>query len=152
MRDSQHFNCRIFSSALTHATSKPIAKKIIRNPTERRLLKTRGLPPLVQNANQSFVAATGVVGRADKWLVDNRDVAKTITSDLAKTTMQVRKTLETTEKTMLAVKATVADERTLYQLQTTLREVGEAARSLRQLGDYLERHPDAIIRGRKEGG
>jgi paraquat-inducible protein B len=60
--------------------------------------------------------------------------------------------LETTEKTMVAVKSTVADERTLYQLQNTLREVGEAARSLRQLGDYLERHPDAIIRGRKEGG
>jgi paraquat-inducible protein B len=112
----------------------------------------RELPSLAQNANQSFVAATGVIGRTDKWLVDNRDVVKSVASDLAKTTTQVRKTLETTEKTMVAVKSTVADERTLYQLQNTLREVAEAARSLRQLGDYLERHPDAIIRGRKEGG
>ena len=112
----------------------------------------RDLPPLAQNANQSFVAATGVIGRADKWVVDNRDVVKSVESDLEKTTAQMRKTLETTEKTMAAVKSTVADERTLYQLQNTLREVGEAARSLRQLGDYLERHPDAIIRGRKEGG
>jgi paraquat-inducible protein B len=120
----------------------------------RELIKNlnRDLPPLAQNANQSFVAANGVIGRTDKWLVDNRDVVKSVASDLAKTTMQVRKTLETTEKTMVAVKSTVADERTLYQLQNTLREVGEAARSLRQLGDYLERHPDAIIRGRKEGG
>lgn len=111
----------------------------------------RDLPPLAQNANQSFVAATGVIGRTDKWLVDNRDVAKSMASDLAKTTAEMRKTLETTEKTMAAVKSTVADERTLYQLQNTLREVGEAARSLRQLGDYLERHPEAILRGRSEG-
>lgn len=100
----------------------------------------RDLPPLAQNANQSFVAATGVIGRTDKWLID-----------LEKTTSQMRKTLETTEKTMAAVKSTVADERTLYQLQNTLREVGEAARSLRQLGDYLERHPEAILRGRSGG-
>lgn len=111
----------------------------------------RDLPPLAQNANQSFVAATGAIGRADKWLADNRDVVKSTASDLAKTTAQMRKTLETTEKTMAAVKSTVADERTLYQLQNTLREVGEAARSLRQLGDYLERHPEAILRGRSEG-
>lgn len=122
--------------------------------TEMRTLIShlnRDLPPLAQNANQSFVAATGVIGRTDKWLVDNRDVVKSAASDLAKTTAEMRKTLETTEKTMAAVKSTVADERTLYQLQNTLREVGEAARSLRQLGDYLERHPEAILRGRSEG-
>jgi paraquat-inducible protein B len=112
----------------------------------------RDVPPLAQNANQSFIAATGMIGRADKWLVDNRDVVKSVASDLEKTTLQLRKTLETTEKTMAGVKSTVADERTLYQLQNTLREVGEAARSLRQLGDYLERHPEAIFRGRPEGG
>lgn len=119
----------------------------------RELIKNlnRDLPPLAQNANQSFVAATGVIGRTDKWLVDNRDVVKSIATDLEKTTAQMRKTLETTEKTMAAVKSTVADERTLYQLQNALREVSEAARSLRQLGDYLERHPEAIIRGRSEG-
>jgi paraquat-inducible protein B len=120
----------------------------------RELIKNlnRDLPPLAQDARQSFVAATGVIGRTDKWLVDNRDVAKSVATDLAKTTTQMRKTLETTEQTMAAVKSTVTDQRTLYQLQNALREVSEAARSLRQLGDYLERHPEAILRGRPEGG
>ena len=120
----------------------------------RVLLKNlnRDLPPLAQIASQSFVTANGVLGRTDQWLVDNREVAKSMASDLAKTTMQLRKTLETTEQTMAAVKSTVADERTLYQLQNALREVSEAARALRQLGDYLERHPEAIFRGRPEGG
>jgi paraquat-inducible protein B len=35
----------------------------------------RDVPPLAQDARQSFVAATGVIGRTDKWLVDNRHVA-----------------------------------------------------------------------------
>lgn len=34
------------------------------------------------------------------------------------------------------------------QLDNTLQEVSRAARSLRVLADYLERHPDALIRGK----
>jgi len=33
-----------------------------------------------------------------------------------------------------------------------LREVNRTLQSLRQLGEYLERHPEALIRGKKEGG
>lgn len=119
----------------------------------RELIKNlnRDVPPLAQDARQSFISASGVLGRADKWLIENRDVARAAAADLAQTTAQLRKTLETTEQTMEAVKSKVADERTIYQLQTALREVGEAARSLRQLSDYLERHPEAILRGRTKG-
>jgi len=31
----------------------------------------------------------------------------------------------------------------------TLKELSAAARSLRTLADYLERHPEALIRGKK---
>jgi paraquat-inducible protein B len=34
------------------------------------------------------------------------------------------------------------------QLGNTLEEVSRAARSLRVLMDYLERHPEALIRGK----
>jgi paraquat-inducible protein B len=37
----------------------------------------------------------------------------------------------------------------VQQLDDTLREVSRAARSLRVLADYLERHPEALIRGKK---
>jgi paraquat-inducible protein B len=37
----------------------------------------------------------------------------------------------------------------LQQLNDTLREVSRAARSLRVLTDYLERHPEALLRGKK---
>ena len=31
-----------------------------------------------------------------------------------------------------------------------MREIGRAAASFRVLADYLERHPEALIRGKKE--
>jgi paraquat-inducible protein B len=34
-------------------------------------------------------------------------------------------------------------------LQETLRELSDAARSLRVLADYLERHPEALLRGKE---
>ncbi|HEY6418110.1 MAG TPA: hypothetical protein VIX59_03820 [Candidatus Binataceae bacterium] len=35
------------------------------------------------------------------------------------------------------------------QIGNTLQEVSRAARSLRVLADYLERHPEALLRGKK---
>ena len=37
----------------------------------------------------------------------------------------------------------------IQQVGSTLREVSDAARSLRVLADYLERHPEALLRGKK---
>ena len=41
----------------------------------------------------------------------------------------------------------------IIELETTLREISATARSFRQLADYLERHPEALIQGKgKPGG
>lgn len=54
--------------------------------------------------------------------------------------------------TLEAAEDTLAAEAPLQQdLQSTLQEVGEAARTLRIFLDYLERHPEALLRG-KGGG
>jgi paraquat-inducible protein B len=44
------------------------------------------------------------------------------------------------------------DSTLMYRLNETLREVGKAARSLSTLTDYLERHPEALLGGKGEGG
>jgi paraquat-inducible protein B len=56
----------------------------------------------------------------------------------------VRQTLRSAEKT-------IADDAPLQQdLRQTLQEVTRAAGSLRVLTDYLERHPESLIRGKPE--
>ena len=62
----------------------------------------------------------------------------------------VRKTLDEARKTLGEAKQTLSSEAPLQlDLRETLREMGRAAKSLRQLGDYLERNPEALIRGKK---
>ena len=63
----------------------------------------------------------------------------------------VRKTLDGANKALAEVKQTMsADAPLQVDLRDTLRELGRAAQSLRVLGEYLERNPEALLRGKKE--
>lgn len=67
------------------------------------------------------------------------------TSELNATLVQTRSTLAALEKT-LSTNSPLTSE-----AHRVLRELGQAARSLRIMADYLERHPEALLRG-KDGG
>jgi paraquat-inducible protein B len=70
----------------------------------------------------------------------NNDVAP----EIAVAMKDVRETLNAAERTL-------SDGAPLTQdLRQTLQELGRAAVSLRVLTDYLERHPESVIRGRRE--
>jgi paraquat-inducible protein B len=59
--------------------------------------------------------------------------------------------IQDARKSLGAVERTLAEDSPLQQdLRQTLQELGRAAASLRVLTDYLERHPEAIIRGKRE--
>jgi paraquat-inducible protein B len=77
-----------------------------------------------------------------------------IQADLAKTTKSLRAALETAEDAIVEVDGMVSENSELrYQVDIFLREITLMARSLRSFADYLERNPDALIRGklRREG-
>ncbi len=64
---------------------------------------------------------------------------------------ELKSALEEARKTLSAAKQTLSAEAPLQSdLRDTLRELSKAAQSLRILTDYLERNPEALIRG-KEG-
>ena len=71
------------------------------------------------------------------------DMARTI-ANLDKTMLQADETLKTIDK-MFAEDSPISQE-----LTTSLRELADAARSLRILSDYLERHPEALLRGKEK--
>jgi len=69
----------------------------------------------------------------------------------AETLPEVQGALAQVKKTLATIDQAVAPEAPLRRdLQDSLREVGRAAQSFRILADYLERHPEALLRGRKE--
>jgi paraquat-inducible protein B len=69
--------------------------------------------------------------------------------DLAATT---KETLKTTQDALKQAERTLGtyseDSPASYELNRTLKEMSAAARSLKLLSDYLERHPEALLRGK----
>jgi paraquat-inducible protein B len=73
--------------------------------------------------------------------------------ELKATLAQGRKTLESAEKALGSVdKALSSDSPLQGDLRETLLEVTKTMESLRALTDYLERHPEAILRGKARTG
>jgi paraquat-inducible protein B len=63
---------------------------------------------------------------------------------------EARAAISDARKTLGAAERTLAADAPLQQdMRETLREVTRAAESLRTLLDYLERHPESLIRGKK---
>jgi paraquat-inducible protein B len=62
-------------------------------------------------------------------------------------------TMKQAQKTLAVAEADLSeDSPTMYELNNALREISAMARSIRQLADYLKRHPEALLSGKGEGG
>ncbi|HBA55319.1 MAG TPA: hypothetical protein DCZ04_12925 [Syntrophorhabdus aromaticivorans] len=76
--------------------------------------------------------------------------AETIPEQMDKTLVAVQSALKQAENTLAAVQEVVSENSAMAQeTGETLREVSNAARSVRFLTDYLQRHPEALWRGKK---
>lgn len=85
----------------------------------------------------------------NKTLSETSRLMESMNKDIAP---EVRATLQSIQETLKGAQSSMlSDDAPLQQdLRETLRDLGEAAKSLRQLADYLERHPESLIRGKAE--
>jgi paraquat-inducible protein B len=66
---------------------------------------------------------------------------------------QLRETASAADSAVAAANRTMGGDATNQNdLPTALREMTDMARSIRALADYLDRHPEALVRGRQGGG
>jgi paraquat-inducible protein B len=64
---------------------------------------------------------------------------------------ETKAALEEARKALAAAKQTMANDAPLQQdLREALRELARTAQSLRVLTDYLDRHPESLLRGKQE--
>ncbi|NUT17071.1 MAG: mammalian cell entry protein, partial [Cupriavidus sp.] len=92
--------------------------------------------------------ARTVLASMDKTLKSVEQLTRGLNNDvspeIAAAMKDVRKTLDTAERT-------IASDSPLQQdMRQTLQELTRAAASLRVLTDYLERHPESLLRGKPE--
>ena len=76
------------------------------------------------------------------------------TAEEARAALEVtRRTLERAQVTLGAVDGTLGGSEPLgYQLINTLQDLAAAARSVRSLADYLDQHPEALLKGKGNPG
>ncbi|HYB42152.1 MAG TPA: MlaD family protein, partial [Candidatus Methylomirabilis sp.] len=97
----------------------------------------------------AIVELRSVMGTVDGML---KNQVNTTLGQLNTTLEELRVPLGTANTLLLNTDATLLSRNAPVQveLRETLQEVTRAARSLRVLMDYLERHPDSLIRGKTE--
>ncbi len=111
-------------------------------------LEKMPLEQLAGDAQTTIKSLDTTLKSADKLL---KNIDKNIVPEARLLMEDTRKTLDGANKALNEVKQTISSEGSLQvDLRETLRELGKAAQSLRLLGDYLERNPEALIRGKQE--
>jgi paraquat-inducible protein B len=71
--------------------------------------------------------------------------------NVSTTLADLSKTLESANTTLQSANSTLAEDSPQREkLGTTLDELGRTSRSLRDLSDYLGRHPESLLRGRPD--
>jgi paraquat-inducible protein B len=85
-------------------------------------------------------------GGFSETMKDTQGLVKALRSDL---TPALHQAVVEVQKTLVAAQTTLSSESPLqHELKRVLSELSAAARSIRVMADYLERHPDALIRGK----
>jgi paraquat-inducible protein B len=117
-------------------------------------------PPATIDWSKTPVRFPTVPGEVEALEVSVADIIKKldqvpfqgIGEDLRKAIGELDQTLVTARGTLESANKMIEPNSQLdQQLDNTLQEVSRAARGLRVLADYLERHPEALLRG-KQGG
>ena len=101
------------------------------------------LPTVPTSLEEITKSVTAVLDKVKEFPFDK------IGANLNRTMANLDKTITQAEGTLKTVDTMFAADSPLSQeLQTSLRELADAARSLRILSDYLERHPEALLKGK----
>ena len=106
--------------------------------------------PTITDLRATSEAARGTFRQAEKTLAMNEGVPGQMAAKAKETLDQAKGTLKKMDDNLAALKRfTQENTEVSFQLEDTLREFSNIARSLRSLTDYLERHPEAIMKGKK---
>lgn len=130
------------------------------DPVEFRMTDPVEIPTIPGNLEQLQQQVTNIVAKIDKIPFDQigRDLQSTLNSASRllenldeQLAPDMRKTLQTARQSLNSINELLARDGSLpLNAERAMNELGRAARSLRSLADYLQVHPEALIRGRGE--
>ena len=120
------------------------------NHAARELQKTAKalnsrIDPIMTNVRDSSESFRSASRKIDNALSGERGMPMQIEQTLD----TARDTFKQAEKSLRAAEVLISDRSTFFDdVDSAVEEVTNAARSFRNLSDYLERHPESLIRGK----
>ena len=133
------------------------AEDLLRHPGLDESLAV--LPTLLTDADMTLVDLrhfmnrdlVAVAGEARQTLVAARSALQLLSTTITEESLvQVNSTLTEFEETLQLLQERLdANEPLIHELTAALREIGGAARSVRDLADALEEHPESLVRGKR---
>ena len=138
------------------------ARKLIHNVNSRveplsvSLEETiRDTQQLVRNVDSKIEPLEKGLGSTNKDVQQlvkvMQDRAKRLTAAMEKTSKTANAALTQAEKTLKTIEGLAgAESPVIYKLTHTLDQLSQAARAIHAWADYLQRHPEALIRGKED--
>ncbi len=133
------------------------AEDLLRHPRVEESLAV--LPTLLTDADLTVVdlrhfmnrELATVAGEASQTLVAARSALQSLSTTITEESLvQVSSTLTEFEETLQLLQERLeANDPLMHELVAALREIGSAARSIRDLADALEKQPESFVRGKK---
>ena len=119
-----------------------------------------GLNTLINDGDTQALAASlrralddvgGAADEARQMFASADDDFNRLVDDVGPVLARLNETLETADGMLAMVQQQVSgDSAQAYQLQSALREVEGAAAALREFFDFIERNPEALLKGKNE--
>ncbi|MBT7163376.1 MAG: MCE family protein [Victivallales bacterium] len=102
---------------------------------------------------EASVAARKAFEQAEKTLDLEQGASRQLVDSLKDTAEAARKTLATADVALSRIDRTLADDSPLRtEALRAMREVASAVRSIQVVAEYLQRHPEALLRGKGKAG
>lgn len=105
--------------------------------------------PLASNIESTSNAARSAFVQLEKTASLKEGVPGELASGIRDTLQAARLALSETQRAVESIRRSAAQNANIgYELNRSLEQINALSRSLRSLADYLDRHPEALIRGK----
>ncbi len=107
--------------------------------------------PLLADIKETSQAARQTMVQAQKTLALEEGAPGQIAADAKQTIEKAQDTLKKVDESLATINRFMSENTEVsFQAEDTLREFNEIAASMKSLADYLERHPESILRGKEK--
>ena len=137
-------------NANTQLTSLATDLKTVINNTNRLVRNlNRQVDPVAEGLINTTQAATDAFNQAEETLSLEEGPGADLVANINKAVESASMALNQAGTTLESIDTLAGeDSETIYTLNTALEEIAMAARSIRTAAEYLERHPESLLRGK----